>query len=138
MKKEVKEMLLAKGREDLVEIGEINDSGYAGVLPNGNIVSRLQYPEAYPITENSLFRIPKSKKIRSEMDTDYVCVPCGVYFLTEEQLAAEGGAHTAHMAKCGACGTEAAVLHIRHYNWLNHPKYKSNSTKDEKRTETNS
>lgn len=38
-------------------------SGYAGVLPNGNIVDRREYPKAIPCQENPLFGTPKPKEI---------------------------------------------------------------------------
>lgn len=59
---------------------------------------------------------------RDKRDSDYVCVPCGIKFLTAEQLAKEGGAHTAHTSRCTVCGEEDMVLHIRIYNWLFKPK----------------
>ena len=36
-------------------------SGYAGVLPNGNIVDRREHPTAVPCSENPLFGTPKPK-----------------------------------------------------------------------------
>jgi hypothetical protein len=48
---------------DLVNTTKIIESGYAGVLSNGNIVDRREHPEATPIQENSLFNTPKPKKI---------------------------------------------------------------------------
>lgn len=60
---EDKEKLRAAGREDLIKTFEINQSGYAGVLPNGNIVDRREHPEAIPIQKNSLFNIPEPKDL---------------------------------------------------------------------------
>jgi hypothetical protein len=54
-------------RYDLIVIAYINESGYAGCMPNGNIVDRRLFPEAYPIQENSLFNIPKPKKLEGEL-----------------------------------------------------------------------
>ncbi len=42
---------------------EISKSGYAGILPNGNIVNRREFPKAFPVEENKMFGIPKPKKI---------------------------------------------------------------------------
>ena len=42
---------------------EISKSGYAGVLPNGNIVDRREHPEAMPIEKNNMFEIPKPIKL---------------------------------------------------------------------------
>lgn len=47
----------------LLEGIELSKSGYAGILPNGNIVDRRQHPGATPIAKNSMFGIPKPKKI---------------------------------------------------------------------------
>ncbi len=54
------------GRPDLAEVLEINASGYAGILPNGNIVDRRKHPKAIPVQENSLFGIPKPKPINHD------------------------------------------------------------------------
>lgn len=53
-------------KERLIEferIIELSKSGYGGTLRNGNIVDRRQFPEAYPIQENSMFGVPKPKDI---------------------------------------------------------------------------
>lgn len=49
--------------EALLQIHEINQSGYAGVLPNGNIVDRREHPESIAVQKNSMFGIPEPKKI---------------------------------------------------------------------------
>ncbi|HJV19303.1 MAG TPA: hypothetical protein VJ499_04915 [Flavisolibacter sp.] len=66
MTEEQKNKLIAAGRKDLIEIHEINQSGYAGCLPNGNIVDRRKYPNAVPIQKNSLLGIPEPKKLDNE------------------------------------------------------------------------
>ena len=53
-------------RYDLIVIAYINESGYAGCMPTGEIVDRRLFPEAYPIRENSLLNIPKPKKLEDE------------------------------------------------------------------------
>lgn len=126
--KEMREYLIRKGRRDIIEGVDINISGYAGILSNGNIVSRLEYPNAMPLPKNSMVGIPKPKRLRKDTHSDYVCLDCGIYFLTPEQ-AAEGGVHTAHMGKCGVCDKNGVMLHIRHYNWLIHYKYKPKKEK---------
>jgi hypothetical protein len=63
MTEETKQKLRAAGREDLIAIAEINLSGYAGILSNGNIVDRRFYPNAIPVPENKLFNIPEPKPI---------------------------------------------------------------------------
>lgn len=50
-------------RYDLILIAYINESGYAGCLPNGNIVDRRFYPEAFPVQKNSMFGITEPKKL---------------------------------------------------------------------------
>lgn len=61
MTEETKQKLRDAGRQDLIDIHEINQSGFAGILSNGNIVDRRKHPEAIPVQENSLFGIPKAK-----------------------------------------------------------------------------
>jgi hypothetical protein len=58
MSEETKKILREKGREDLIKIIEINDSGYACILSNGNIVDRREHPEAIPVQENKMMGIP--------------------------------------------------------------------------------
>lgn len=43
--------------------GAISRSGYAGMMPNGNIVDRRKHPEAIPIQANRLFNVPTPKKV---------------------------------------------------------------------------
>lgn len=63
MTEEVKQKLRDAGREDLIRIHEINQSGYAGCNRNGQIVDRREHPEAVPVAKNSLFGIPEPKKL---------------------------------------------------------------------------
>jgi hypothetical protein len=63
MTEEIKQKLIAAGRADLVEVYEINQSGYAGILSNGNIVDRRKYPEAIPVQKNESLGIPESKPL---------------------------------------------------------------------------
>lgn len=48
-----------KTGEGLLAIVELIKSGYAGVLPNGNIVDRRIFPDAVPSAENPMFGCPK-------------------------------------------------------------------------------
>jgi sulfur carrier protein ThiS len=50
--------------KELLEIVELNKTGYAGVLPNGNIVDRRKHPNAIPIQENRMFGVVKPKPIK--------------------------------------------------------------------------
>ena len=73
MSEETKKILREKGREDMIKIMEINDSGYAGVMPNGNIVDRREHPEAIPVQENKMMGIPKPKPV--DRDEAYCYCP---------------------------------------------------------------
>ena len=53
----------------------------------------------------------------SARTSDYVCVDCGVKFLTDKQKE-NGGVSTFHLGKCGLCGEEKSITHIRTYNYL--------------------
>lgn len=48
----------------LMKIKKIIDSGYAGVLGNGNIVDRRENPLAIPIPKSSVFGNPDPKLIQ--------------------------------------------------------------------------
>jgi len=63
MTEEVKETLRSRGRSDLIETFETIRSGYAGTLPNGNIVDRRSHPEAVPVKENQLLNAPKPQEV---------------------------------------------------------------------------
>lgn len=52
-----------KKKEELLKIVELNKSGYAGCLPNGNIVDRREFPNAIPIQKNSLFGVVEPKEL---------------------------------------------------------------------------
>ncbi|MDQ0965170.1 hypothetical protein QFZ20_000573 [Flavobacterium sp. W4I14] len=47
----------------LLKIRSIYLSGFGGLLKNGRIVDRREFPQAMPIGEYARFGIPKSKKI---------------------------------------------------------------------------
>ena len=47
--------------KELLKIVELNKTGYAGVLPNGNIVDRREFPNAIPVQENPMFGVVKPK-----------------------------------------------------------------------------
>lgn len=47
----------------LLETKEVMESGYAGVLSNGNIVDRRDFPEATPIQANRMFNTPAPKPL---------------------------------------------------------------------------
>ncbi len=46
-----------------MNIPELIRSGYAGVLPNGNIVDRREHPNAVPMAANSMMGVPEPKNV---------------------------------------------------------------------------
>ena len=66
MTEEMKHKLIDADRKDLVEVHEINQSGYAGINPNGNIVDRRKFPKAVPVQRNEMLNIPEPKKLDNE------------------------------------------------------------------------
>lgn len=48
-------------------IKNVIQKGYAGVLSDGRLVDRREYPEAIPIQENKIFKTPAPKKIEEKM-----------------------------------------------------------------------
>lgn len=50
-------------RGEYKKILEMNKSGYAGVLQNGNIVDRRKYPEAIAVRQNFALGIPEPKEV---------------------------------------------------------------------------
>jgi hypothetical protein len=81
MTESMKQTLREKGREDLIEIYELNKAGYAGILPSGNIVDRRRFPKAHPIAANPMFDIAEPKKELFKPLTAYSCT----HIPTEEQ-----------------------------------------------------
>ena len=71
LSEETKKILREKGLESLIKIMEINDSGYAGILSNGNIVDRREHPEAIPVQENRLLGIPPAKSLPTDNKDQY-------------------------------------------------------------------
>lgn len=51
--------LQQKNAYDALWFELLNASGFAGILPNGNIVDRRYYPNALPVSENKLMGIAK-------------------------------------------------------------------------------
>lgn len=64
MTEEIKQKLKANGRGDLVKTFDVIQSGYAGTMPNGNIVDRREFPDAIPVQENQLLNAPKPREIK--------------------------------------------------------------------------
>lgn len=63
MNKDTRDKLIAAGRSDLVEIYDINQSGYAGILSDGSIVDRRKFHAAIPVQANSMLGIPPPKPL---------------------------------------------------------------------------
>jgi hypothetical protein len=45
----------------LKKIRELTAAGWAGVMPNGNLVDRRENPNAIPVPKNSLLGVPEPK-----------------------------------------------------------------------------
>lgn len=95
MSEQTKKILREKGRKDMIKIMEINDSGYAGVLPNGNIVDRREHPKAMPVQENKMMGIPKPLPVTREEAYSY-CPACNG--------SGEGPADGTSCSRCKGCG----------------------------------
>lgn len=54
----------------------------------------------------------------STRTSDYVCVDCGINYLTEKQKESGGQCHTFHLSECGLCQQIKPVTHMRAYNYL--------------------
>ncbi len=63
MDKKTGEKLIKAGREDLIKLLEIRNSGYAGILSTGEIVDRRTFPEAIPMQKNKSLGIPEPKNL---------------------------------------------------------------------------
>lgn len=49
--------------ESIEKILKANAEGYAGIMPNGNLVDRREKPLAQPVSENSILGVTKPKQI---------------------------------------------------------------------------
>ena len=58
MNQEQRQKLAAQGRTDLIEIYDFTKEGYAGVLPNGQIVDRRKEPNAIACQKNRIMDTP--------------------------------------------------------------------------------
>jgi hypothetical protein len=58
-----------KEREaEFLRVHAIVKSGYAGTLPNGNIVDRREHADATPIPENAMLGCPKPLEVKRSDD----------------------------------------------------------------------
>lgn len=59
--KQMADTVVQHVRDKAERITELIASGYAGVLPNGNIVDRREYPTAVAIQKNTLLHVPATQ-----------------------------------------------------------------------------
>ena len=72
MDESTKQHLISAGRNDLVEVFELNESGWAGITTDtGMIVDRRKFPKAIPAPKNSMLGIPEPKKLPINAAYDY-------------------------------------------------------------------
>jgi hypothetical protein len=57
MNQRIKDKLRKAGRQDLIDAFEIKESGYGGILANGNIVDVRKHPEAIPFPNNTEIQV---------------------------------------------------------------------------------
>lgn len=75
MNRDLLKKLKEAGRYDLIESHKITMRGLAGVLSNGNIVDRVEHPEAISVLQNPMMGIPKPavinlKAVKALKDND--------------------------------------------------------------------
>ena len=68
--------------------------------------------------KNLVLKKKKSMTKKENRKSDYVCVKCGVKYLTEEQKD-KAQICTFFIGECGLCSEETGITHIRNYNYLN-------------------
>lgn len=49
--------------EQFEKYQKVKSEGYAGMLPNGNLVDRREFPNAIPLQYNQLLNIPHPKQL---------------------------------------------------------------------------
>lgn len=57
--------------EQFTALIELNNSGWAGIMPGIGIVDRRRYPEAMPVQKNSMLGIPEPKVLPEWGAFDY-------------------------------------------------------------------
>ena len=67
---------------------------------------------------------------REKRINDYICHECGIEFLSEKQMT-ETTIATAHISKCGLCGEDKSIIHMRHYNYLYKHKTMKNTANED-------
>jgi len=86
---------------ELRKILELNKTGFAGILQNGNIVDRRVHPEAIPVQRNMAFGVVDSKPIKLD-DLKLECEECW-YMVNYEDTDKWGDT-------CGRCGRNLEAL----------------------------
>lgn len=68
---------MSEREEDILNTISVIKSGYAGIMPNGNIVDRRIYPEANEIPANPMFCAPEPKDpTPCNLDHNNECLVC--------------------------------------------------------------
>lgn len=81
------------------------------------------YYRQYQKQKPAKIKLKMTKDKIRKRTSDYVCVDCGVTFLSKRQRRKENShVTTFHKGECGLCNKEKAVTHIRAYNYLHKPK----------------
>lgn len=57
------------------------------------------------------------EELANNRTSDYICIDCGVKYLSEQQKQSGGNVTTFHQNDCGICGENKGVTSIRHYNY---------------------
>jgi len=61
--------------------------------------------------------IKKAEANERKYLNDYVCYPCGLPYLTEQQTKMHH-VHTYHLGECAICGHKVPLTHKRAFNYL--------------------
>lgn len=71
MTEESRKKLIAAGRQDLIDVFDLNKTGYVGCDKNGTLVDRRKFPDAVPVKENYLFGVVKPIPLDNEPHPEY-------------------------------------------------------------------
>jgi hypothetical protein len=85
--------------EILMKIQVFKLEGWAGVLPNGNIVDRREHPTAIPMQKNTLLGIPEPRQLPEEKGKT-------LHYLRHDEPSWWGGE-----PKCDECGCASDLIY---------------------------
>jgi len=68
MSEDVEKITPEQRRERLLKIKELSTTGFAGVMPNGQIVDRREMPQAVPMKRNIYFGIPDPQPVAGDRE----------------------------------------------------------------------